>query len=556
MDVSGNQSTKVESWYFGNGQDHDPQRPNTTNSGSSARLDYSAGDEKGVDEDPEMTKEVEINYPQGISLVLIMTALSLALFEFALDATIVATAIPVITTEFKSLADAGWYGSAYLMTIASFQVPWGKLYSFFTPRWIFLSALAIFAGGSVVCAIAPNSTILILGRAVQGIGGAGLTGGVYVILALVTPREKTPIFLGAFGAIFTGASSLGPIIGGFFTEKLSWRWCFWINIPFSALSAIIVVLYFKVPPTVKTVESHWKDILRQMDLAGVVLITGIIALFVTAMESGGIKHEWDSGFVVGTLMGSITLCVIFAFEQYLMGENALLQAKFLANQKIAFLCIFAFMLSSVAYSIQFNLPIYFQAVKGFTPAQSGVNVLPMLIGGAFCTLVSSIAYSKFKNDWVYCVLSGALAVLGSALFLPFSPESGTAQYIIAQIIVAFGYGLGTQVPVLAVQGTVNPQDIPTATTIVLLFQLLSGALAVAAAQNLFNNIMLQTALRLAPSLSAGQILAAGSTNLARLFPADVAPNVITAYMEGLRASWAMAVGFAGSALGAGMFVGT
>lgn len=103
-------------------------------------------------------------------------------------------------------------------------MPWGKLYKFFIPKWIFLAALIIFAVGSVLCAIAPNSAFLIAGRAVQGIGAAGLTGGVYVILALVTPRSKTPIYLGAFGAIFTGASSLGPIIGGFLTEKFSWRW--------------------------------------------------------------------------------------------------------------------------------------------------------------------------------------------------------------------------------------------------------------------------------------------------------------------------------------------
>ncbi|KAF4784384.1 GliA [Colletotrichum scovillei] len=500
MDAAKSQSTKVDSWFFQNLDDNtEPylRRISTGNNTLSDRLQFNIDDGQRLT-DPIKPDEDEGKYPEGITLVLIILALALGLFEFALDATIVATAIPVITTEFKALADAGWYGSAYLMTIASFQVPWGKLYKFFIPKWIFLAALIIFAVGSVLCAIAPNSAFLIAGRAVQGIGAAGLTGGVYVILALVTPRSKTPIYLGAFGAIFTGASSLGPIIGGFLTEKFSWRW--W---------------------------APWKSIVRQMDLMGVVLITGIIALFVTAMESGGIKHEWDSGFVVGTLMGSITIAMLFGFEQYFMKEDALLQARFLANMKIGFLCVFAFMLSSVAYSIQYNLPVYFQATKGFTPAQSGVNVLPLLIGG----------------------------VLGSTLILTLDPDSTPVQYLLYQLIVAFGYGLGTQIPVLAVQATVDVQDVPQATSIVLLFQLLSGALAVSATQNLFNNIMLQNALRNVPSLTAAQILAAGSTDLKKLFSADIAPRIIAAYTEGLRASWAMGIGFAGGALISGVFVG-
>ncbi|KAJ0300166.1 hypothetical protein COL516b_008514 [Colletotrichum fioriniae] len=509
MDAAKSQSTKVDSWFFQNLDDNrEPylRRISTGNNTLSDRLQFNIDDGQRLT-DPIKPDEDEGKYPEGITL-------------FALDATIVATAIPVITTEFKALADAGWYGSAYLMTIASFQVPWGKLYKFFIPKWIFLAALIIFAVGSVLCAIAPNSAFLIAGRAVQGIGAAGLTGGVYVILALVTPRSKTPIYLGAFGAIFTGASSLGPIIGGFLTEKFSWRWC-----------------------TVKTVRAPWKSILRQMDLIGVVLITGIIALFVTAMESGGIKHEWDSGFVVGTLMGSITIAMLFGFEQYFMKEDALLQARFLTNMKIGFLCVFAFMLSSVAYSIQYNLPVYFQATKGFTPAQSGVNVLPLLIGGAFLTLLSSVAYSKYRNDRLYCVLSGALTVLGSTLILTLGPDSTPVQYLLYQLIVAFGYGLGTQVPVLAVQATVDVQDVPQATSIVL------------PTQNLFNNIMLQNALRNVPSLSAAQILAAGSTDLRKLFSADIAPQIIAAYTEGLRASWAMGIGFAGGAMISGVFVG-
>ncbi|KXH36978.1 GliA [Colletotrichum simmondsii] len=527
MDAAKSQSTKVDSWFFQNLDDNtEPylRRISTGNNTLSDRLQFNIDDGQTLT-DPVKPDEDEGKYPEGITLVLIILALALGLFEFALDATIVATAIPVITTEFKALADAGWYGSAYLMTIASFQVPWGKLYKFFIPKWIFLAALIIFAVGSVLCAIAPNSAFLIAGRAVQGIGAAGLTGGVYVILALVTPRNKTPIYLGAFGAIFTGASSLGPIIGGFLTEKFSWRWCFWINIPFSVLAGVIVLFFFKIPSTVKTVRAPWKSIVRQMDLMGVVLITGIIALFVTAMESGGIKHEWDSGFVVGTLMGSITIAMLFGFEQYFMKEDALLQARFLTNMKIGFLCVFAFMLSSVAYSIQYNLPVYFQATKGFTPAQSGVNVLPLLIGG------------------------------GSTLILTLGPDSTPVQYLLYQLIVAFGYGLGTQVPVLAVQATVDVQDVPQATSIVLLFQLLSGALAVSATQNLFNNIMLQNALGNVPSLTAAQILAAGSTDLKKLFSADIAPGIIAAYTEGLRASWAMGIGFAGGALISGVFVG-
>lgn len=153
----------------------------------------------------------------------------LSVFLMALDNTIIATAIPAITDQFHSLPDVGWYGSAYLLTTASFQLLFGKFYTFFSLKWVYLIAIGIFELGSLLCGVAPNSTALIVGRAIAGVGSAGIFSGALIIVAYSVPLAKRPMYTGFIGAMYGIASVAGPLLGGAFTDKVSWRWCFYIN---------------------------------------------------------------------------------------------------------------------------------------------------------------------------------------------------------------------------------------------------------------------------------------------------------------------------------------
>ena len=190
----------------------------------------------------QMSSSREEEYPAAFRLAMIIMALALSIFLVALDMTIVATAIPRITDQFHSLDQVGWYGSAFFLTIASFQTTWGKAYKYFPLKSTFLGSILIFEIGSLVCAVAGNSTTLIVGRAIAGAGGAGIASGAYTIIAFSAPPKQRPAFTGILGASYGIASVIGPLLGGVFTDKLTWRWCVSLNLaPQPGLLALLML---------------------------------------------------------------------------------------------------------------------------------------------------------------------------------------------------------------------------------------------------------------------------------------------------------------------------
>lgn len=202
-----------------------PLGRSTTNSVHSSK-EYL--DSEAVQDDGNALEPVQSAlYPGPAKLFPILLAVVLSIFLVALDMTIVATAIPRITDEFQSLNDVGWYGSAFFLTVAAFQSTWGKAYKYFDLKWTFMVAIFIFEVGSLICGVAPNSTALIVGRAIAGAGGAGIASGAYTILAFAVEPARVAAFTGILGATYAVASVVGPLLGGVFTDNVSWRWCFY-----------------------------------------------------------------------------------------------------------------------------------------------------------------------------------------------------------------------------------------------------------------------------------------------------------------------------------------
>lgn len=247
-----------------------------------------------------------------------------------------------MTSEFSSMEDIGWYGSAFFLTLASFQSMWGKAYKYYSLRLVFIASIALFEVGSLVCALAPNSVALIVGRAIQGAGGAGLTGGCYTIAAFLARPSKVHIIIGLLGSTFSLASVVGPLLGGVFSDSVTWRWCFYINLPIGGV-AVLTMLLFRMPEHAKNHEKmDVKETIINFDLPGLALLLSSLICFFLALQWGGVSRAWRSGTIIALLVLWVVLTCAWLSVEWFQGDKALVAPRILRKRSIAACCAFIF----------------------------------------------------------------------------------------------------------------------------------------------------------------------------------------------------------------------
>lgn len=236
---------------------------------------------------------------------------------------IVATAIPGITDQFHRLDDVGWYGAACFLLVGTSSPMWGKLYMFFSAKIVYLSSVVIFLVGSVVAAAAPNSESIIVGRALQGWGVSGTLGGSVLMINYIAEPAKRPMLIGMWMGVFMFSTIIGPIIGGAFTSEVSWRWCFWINLPVGGVILALLVVFFRVPEHISPVPASWKEIILQLDFPGFSLLLVSLVCLTLALQWGGLTKPWSDGSVIATLVMWIVLTIAFFVTEYFQGAYAM-----------------------------------------------------------------------------------------------------------------------------------------------------------------------------------------------------------------------------------------
>ncbi|RYC55435.1 hypothetical protein CHU98_g10773 [Xylaria longipes] len=506
-------------------------------SGTSAKVssimdekDGSGGDNgliaTGVEDDVPSTDTSE--YPHGFKLAMIVVALVLSMFLISIDLTIVSTAIPRITDEFKSLLDVAWYG---LLTQA-------MQYKYFPLKITFLLSIFIFELGSLVCAVAPNSRALIIGRALAGLGAAGVSGGTYTIIAFTAEPSKRPAYTGLLGATYGNLSLLKIVV---LRDVDYERRCFYINLPIGGASALIIFLFFQTPPAAKPAEATLKEKILQMDPIGTTLLLGGIISYILALQYGGATHAWNSSVVVGLLVGFAVIMIIFAVFEVWQGERSMLVPRILKNHVVGVGSIFQFFFAGSYYAVLYYLPIYFQSIHNVSPTQSGVRNLPLILSLSLFTLLSGGFITSTGIATPLQVAGALIATAGCGTLYTLSIGTTTGQWIGYQLLAGIGWGIGFQVPIIMAQSNVQPADIASVTATILFFQTLGGAFLVAAAQAAFVNRILTVLPRTAPGVDPSQVISIGATQIRSKFPAAQIPGIIAAYMDGITVALTIAL---------------
>ncbi|KAJ5114045.1 hypothetical protein N7456_002579 [Penicillium angulare] len=507
-------------------------------------------------ENPNERDEYEPEWVEGSELVMVIAGITLVVFLMLLDMSIVSTAIPEITNQFNSLNDVSWYGSAYTISSAALQPLTGKFYTYFSSKWTFLSFFTIFEVGSLICGVAKSSKMLIIGRAIAGMGSSGMLNGALNILAGAVPIKKRPTMIG----IIMGVGQLGlvggPLVGGAFTTYSTWRWCkfrklkwcypmkagvtdallgFYMNLPIGALVGALL-LFTRIPDQKQKqpVREIMRSVLLQkFDLLGFVLFAPASIMLLLALQYGGNDYSWDSATVIGLFCGSVVTFVVFALWEWHMGIEAMIPGHLVRDQIVLSSSLLLMMIFGFTMTLSYYLPIYFQSIRGESALLSGVNLLPNIICQLFMAVVSGVLTSKLGYYLPWGVLGAMLNAVGNGLLSTLSPTTSVPTWAGYESLVGFGRGAISQIPIIAIQSKVKGDDISTAMAMMTCAQTFGGSIFLAVAEVIFAQGLRRKIPEYAPSVNAEAVIQAGATRFREVVSAQDLPAVLLAYAKSI-----------------------
>jgi EmrB/QacA subfamily drug resistance transporter len=418
------------------------------------------------------------DYLSHRQILVVMGGLMAGMFLAALDQSIVATALPKITSELGGLDKLSWVVTAYLLTSTAATPLWGKISDLRGRRPIFQAAIVVFLIGSLICGFAPEIAdflnasginVMIAGRAVQGLGAGGLMSLSLAVIGDVIPPRERGKYQGFIASVFGVSSVAGPLLGGWFTDNWGWEWIFFINIPIGMAALVVTSLALKL---------HHVRRPASVDYLGAATIVGSVTSLVLYLSWAGPDEGWTSPIGNWLLVGTVVLGALFVLVES-KAKEPILPLDLFKHWTFTSNIIFALIMGIGMFGGLIFLPIYLQAVKGLSATHSGLAILPLVVG-IFTTSIGGGQIMTRTGRYKWMPITGAL-VVGAALFAFSKLEVDTPYYVVALIMYAFGMGLGftMQVVVTAVQNSVDRKNMGVATASVAFFRSMGGAIGTA-----------------------------------------------------------------------------
>ncbi|POY74249.1 hypothetical protein BMF94_2687 [Rhodotorula taiwanensis] len=463
--------------------------------------------------------------PTGVKLFLLLVALMLVEVLVGLDNTIVATSTATIANDFSALTDVGWYGSAYLLTCVAFQPLAGRAFAFFPQKWVFLSGLVVFELGCVVAAVAQSSAVLILGRAIQGLGYSALFIGILAIASSSLPVRTQAMVTSLMNVCYGTGTVLGPLLGGALTTRLNWRWCFWVSVPPGVGAMLLVVFLCHPVPIPQTLTVRQR--LARMDFAGAFILLGAMICLLIALQEGGITSAWSSAKMIGLLVGFGGLMVVFFVLQAYLGDRSSISIRLLMDRSLAAVSFVNFTCGASYYALLYYIPIFFQSVQGNSPVRAGVQLLPLIFMNMFFGILAGWTVSRFGVFHPAMWVGTGLTALGAGLHAALKPDSSDAEWIVFGLIVGAGMGALYMMSFVASQMlTTDPMDKSRAASLVCFFQIFGATAWVSASNSIYANTF-KKGISQIPGVDVQAVLDSGVD----LFREVVAPDQLDAVID-------------------------
>jgi EmrB/QacA subfamily drug resistance transporter len=404
-------------------------------------------------------------------------ALLLGMLLAALDQTIVSTALPTIVSDLGGLEHLSWVVTAYLLASTAATPLWGKLGDQYGRKRLFQTAIVIFLIGSALCGMAQNMPQLIAFRAVQGLGGGGLMVLSMAIVGDIVPPRERGRYQGLFGAVFGATSVLGPLLGGLFTQHLSWRWVFYVNLPVGVVALAVIAPVLHIP---RRATRH------VIDYLGTFLIAAVATCLVLVASLGGTTWSWGSAQIVGLAVLGVLLAVAFVAVERRAAEPVL-PLKLFRIRTFTLAAVISFVVGFAMFGAMTYLPTFLQVVQGVSPTMSGVHMLPMVLGLLLSSTVSGQIVSRTGRWKVFPIAGTAVTTLGLLLLHRLDMDSSTAEMSSVFFVFGLGLGLVMQVLVLIVQNAVSYEDLGVATSGATFFRSIGASFGVAIFGTIFAN---------------------------------------------------------------------